>query len=232
MPKLVCAIFARGGSKGLPGKNLLQINNRSLLEIAISHSKDVAGVADVLVSTDSEEIAKIARAAGATVPFMRPPELAGDASPEWESWKHLLEAVVPQGELNETFLLSVPTTAPLRTVADIDGCVKLATQNDTLDGAICVTQSRVHPDFNLLKRTESQTFTIFSDTSQGSLPHRRQDADIAWVIVPTAYCMRASFVMNSRSMWEGNLGGFEVPVERSIDIDSKFDLRLARMLSP
>ena len=230
MQNLVCAIFARGGSKGLPGKNLLTIKNQSLLEIAISHAKQAAGVTQVFVSTDSEHIAIAARSAGATVPFTRPQELATDDSPEWDSWKHLLEVVVPHDELSNTFLLTVPTTAPLRTVADINGCVGLLKENRNLDGSICVTQSRIHPDFNLLRRDEDQTFKIFAEARRGNLPHRRQDADVAWEIVPSAYCMRADFVMNSHSMWEGNLGGYEVPLERSLDIDSEFDLLVAQAL--
>jgi len=230
VPKIVCAIFARGGSKGLPGKNLLQINNRSLIEIAISHANQAAGVEEVFVSTDSQQIAKTAKSVGAKIPFMRPPELADDSSPEWDSWKHLLETIVPKYELKDTFLLSIPTTAPLRSISDIDGCVSLATQDKSLDGAICVTKSRVHPNFNLLRRNGPQTFKIFAESPQRGLPHRRQDADSAWEIVPSAYCMRADFVLNSQSMWEGKIGGFEVPLERSIDIDSEFDLRVAKAL--
>lgn len=214
----------------MPGKNLLRIENRSLLEIAISHAKQVAGVEDVFVSTDSQQIAETAKSVGAKIPFMRPPELAYDSSPEWDSWKHLLELVVPKDEMKETFLLSIPTTAPLRSISDIDGCVSLATQDKSLDGAICVTKSRVHPNFNLLRRNGPQTFQIFADSHARSLPHRRQDANSAWEIVPSAYCMRADFVLNSQSMWEGKIGGFEVPCERSIDIDSEFDLRVARAL--
>lgn len=227
---VICAIFARGGSKGIPGKNLKQIKGQSLLEIAIDQAQQSKFVREVFVSTDSPEIAEVATRAGATVPFLRPAHLATDESPEWESWQHFVSQVVPKANLATTWLATMPTTAPLRNVADIDGCIQLALESQNTSGAICITKSKAHPDFNLLRKNSKSWVDIFSNEHKNSLPHRRQDSEPVWEIVPSAYCMNSQFIITSKSMWEGKLKGFEVPVERSLDIDSDFDFYLAELL--
>jgi len=119
----VAFVFARGGSKGLPGKNLRLLAGRPLLAWSIGHAREVGRIRRVIVSTDSEEIAAVARAHGAEVPFMRPAVLAGDRSPEWHAWRHALEFLrEDEGELPEA-MVSVPTTAPLRHSSDIERCL-------------------------------------------------------------------------------------------------------------
>ena len=88
--KAVAVIFARGGSKGLPGKNIRPLAGKPLIAWAIEHALAVKRIDRVIVSTDSEEIAAVAREYGAEVPFLRPAELARDDSPEWLAWRHAL----------------------------------------------------------------------------------------------------------------------------------------------
>jgi len=87
---IVAVIFARGGSKGLPGKNLRILGDKPLIAWSIEHAKAVRRIDRVIVSTDSTEIAQVALKYGAEVPFIRPSDLAQDDSPEWLSWKHAL----------------------------------------------------------------------------------------------------------------------------------------------
>ena len=88
---IIAFVFARGGSKGLPGKNIKILNGKPLIAWSIEHAKKVNRIGKVIVSTDSDEIARIAKEYGAEVPFMRPLELATDESPEWLSWQHGLK---------------------------------------------------------------------------------------------------------------------------------------------
>ena len=83
----VAFVFARGGSKGLPGKNLRPLAGKPLLAWSIQHARSIERIRRVIVSTDSEEIAAIARSHGAEAPFLRPAALAGDRSPEWDAWR-------------------------------------------------------------------------------------------------------------------------------------------------
>ena len=121
--KAVAFIFARGGSKGLPGKNIRPLGGKPLIAWSIEHALAIKRIARVIVSTDSEEIAAVARDYGAEVPFIRPAELARDDSPEWLAWRHALNFLrETTGELPEV-MVSVPTTAPLRLALDIENCL-------------------------------------------------------------------------------------------------------------
>lgn len=227
--RLIAAVFARGGSKGLPGKNLMKIHGIPLVEVAIRQALQVDGIDEVYLSTDSAEIADIGRSAGALVPFIRPAELASDSSPEWLSWRHLVSYVAGEQGAGPSYLVSVPATAPLRLPADIEGCISVALGRPELDGALCVTPSKVHPDFNLLRKSEDGVVSIFTGSSADTLPFRRQDSEVAWEIVPSAYCIKTDFIMTARSMWHGRLGGYAVPNNRAVDIDSQDDFRVAEL---
>lgn len=119
----VAFIFARGGSKGLPGKNIRPLGGKPLIAWSIDQALAVKRIARVIVSTDSREIADVARKYGAEVPFIRPEQLARDDSPEWLSWRHALNYLMDtDGALPEA-MVSIPTTAPLRLPIDIENCL-------------------------------------------------------------------------------------------------------------
>lgn len=227
---IVAAVFARGGSKGLTGKNLRTLGGKTLLSLAIEHAMAVDGIERVYVSTDSEEIAEEANNSGAIVPFLRPESLARDNSPEWFAWRHLLDFISHSSTTTPDYLLAIPATAPLRALEDLEGCIRVALADDSLDGAICVTPSRRNPDFNMARMNSDGSLRPPEHTSRTSLPFRRQDAELYFEIVPSAYLMKADYVMTVDSMWAGKLGAHVVPEERSIDIDSEFDFTLAEFL--
>jgi N,N'-diacetyl-8-epilegionaminate cytidylyltransferase len=227
---ITAAVFARGGSKGLPGKNLRLLGGKTLLSLAIEHALALDAVSEVYVSTDSLDIAKEAEKAGAIVPYMRPADLARDDSPEWASWRHLIEFLSQTKGSTTEYLLAVPTTAPLRITEDIEGCMRVAMDDDSLDGAICVTPSRRNPDFNMARLGADGTIDLAAGRKNSSSPYRRQDAEVLYEIVPAAYIMRTDFVRSADSMWAGKIGGYVVPEERSADIDSEFDFRIAEFL--
>lgn len=106
----------------------------------------------------------------------------------------------------------------------------MALGDDSLDGAICVTPSRRNPDFNMARLRPDGSLRPPEHKSKATLPFRRQDAEPYYEIVPSAYLMKADYVMEVDSMWAGKLGAHVVPEERSIDIDSEFDFILAEFL--
>ena len=119
----VAFIFARGGSKGLPGKNTRLFGGKPLIAWSIERALEVQRIGRVIVSTDSEEIATISRQFGADVPFIRPAELATDESPEWLSWRHGLKYLrETTGSIPEV-MVSVPSVAPLGLAIDIESCM-------------------------------------------------------------------------------------------------------------
>ena len=220
-------IFARGGSKGLPNKNIKILNGKPLIAWSIEHAKAVKRVGRVIVSTDSEEIARIAREYGAEVPFMRPLELATDESPEWLSWQHGLKYLKSTDGCLPDLMVSIPATAPLRDVEDINNVIDEYQRNDT-DMVITVTESYRSPFFNIVKESLNGYVDLFMSSEK--VVSRRQDCPKTFDITTVAYAARPSFVLNKKNMFEGRVRQVIVPKETSLDIDTLFDFEFAEYM--
>ena len=220
-------IFARGGSKGLPNKNIKILNGKPLIAWSIEHAKAVKRVGRVIVSTDSEEIARIAREYGAEVPFMRPLELATDESPEWLSWQHGLKYLESTDGCLPDLMVSIPATAPLRDVEDINNVIDEYQRNDT-DMVITVTESYRSPFFNIVKEGLNGYVDLFMSSEK--VVSRRQDCPKTFDITTVAYAARPSFVLNKKNMFEGRVRQVIVPKETSLDIDTLFDFEFAEYM--
>ena len=222
------AVFARGGSKGVPGKNLRMLAGKPLVAHAVSAALQVTTIDRVIVSTDDEEIADAARRAGAEVPFMRPPELATDDSPEWLSWQHTVRTLeAEEGARRISTLVSVPAPSPLRSPEDIVACLRELTETEA-DVVVTVTQSTHHPSFNMVAIDAGGFIKLASP--DGSRVERRQDADPLWTITGGAYAIRRDFLLDASSLFDGRVRAVVVPAERALDIDSEFDLKIAEGL--
>jgi len=225
--KAVAFIFARGGSKGLPGKNVRPLCGKPMIAWSIEHAKAVGRISRVIVSTDSEEIAAVARHYGAETPFMRPDELARDDSPEWLAWQHALNYMLQtDGNLPEA-MVSIPVTAPLREAQDIERCL----DNFALGGAdVVVTVSEAHrsPYFNMVKCNQDGTVGLVIPPEANV--SRRQDAPAVFDMATVAYVANPQYVLTKNSLFEGLVRAVTVPVERAIDIDTLLDFRIAECL--
>lgn len=223
----VALIFARGGSKGLPGKNLMEIGGKPLIAWSILHARSISRVGRVIVSTDSEEIANISRKYGAEIPFKRPSELATDSSPEWLSWQHALKYLRDtDGELPE-FMLSLPTTSPLRSPLDIEACIDLYLEGGA-DVVVSTTEPHRNPYFNMVKENKDGTVELVC--GEGLPISHRQNSPEVFDMTTVCYVANPSFVLNSNSIFEGRVKAVNVPLERSIDIDSLLDFQIAEFL--
>jgi len=224
LKKIYSFIFARGGSKGLPNKNIRKLVNKSLLAHSISIAKSTSRVSKVFVSTESEKISKIAQECGANV-IPRPSELAEDESPEWIAWQHAVEWVESKFGQFDTFL-SLPCTSPLRIVEDVDKCLD-ALDNES-DMIITMTEANRSPWFNMVsENTKKYVNVILNDSKQ---IYCRQKAPVVFDMTTVAYVSRPDFIINNNSIWDGRVRGVIIPKERSIDIDDAFDFKVANYL--
>ena len=166
----IAFIFARGGSKGLKDKNILQIGDKPLIAHSIDLSKKIKEIDKIFVSTDSDKIANIGEKYGAQI-IERPKELALDNSPEWLSWQHAINFLIINTALSKKFL-SLPPTAPLRSIIDVQKCL------DALKGKVDIvttmTESHRNPWFNMV--TYSEKNNDISLINKNDLIKRRQDA--------------------------------------------------------
>lgn len=219
-------IFARGGSKGLPGKNIRPLAGKPLIAWAVEHARAVNRIRRLIVSTDSESIAEVARTFGAEVPFMRPSEFAGDDSPEWLAWRHALQYLLySEGALPDV-MVSIPATAPLRLPLDIENCLdKYATGN--ADVVITVTPAHRSPYFNMVKQNADGSVELVIPKGEVT---RRQDAPAIFDMATIAYVANPRFVLTQHSIFSGRVRAVKVPPERALDIDTELDFAIAEFL--
>ena len=225
--KVVALICARGGSKGLPGKNIRPLAGRPLIAWAIDRAAAVKRIERVIVSTDAKEIASVAREAGAETPFLRPAELARDDSPEWLVWRHALHYLKESEGAYPDALIVVPTTAPLRAVSDLERCLD-EYEKTGADTIITVTDAHRSPYFNMVKVHEDGTAGLVIPR-QGAVS-RRQDAPVVYDMTTVAYVVRPEFVMTRNGIFDGRVRLVHVPAERALDIDTLLDFRMAECL--
>lgn len=221
-------IFARGGSKGLPGKNGLEINGKPLIGLAIEVAKSAERISRVLVSTDSDELAQIALRYGAEVPFLRPENLSEDNSPELFAWQHALNFLsATEGSLPDA-MVSLPPTAPLRAVEDVDRCLDKY-ERDKPDVVVTVTDAARNPYFNQIILDKNQRARIAMGSREKI--SRRQDVPPVFDLTTIAYVASTGFVLNTDSLFEGEVATVHIPPERAIDIDTELDFKIATFLA-
>lgn len=220
-------IFARGGSKGLPGKNLRLFAGKPLLVWAIEQAKAIKRIRRLIVSTDSEAIASTAREYGADVPFMRPASLAQDSSPEFLAWRHALTYLKETEGYLPDAMVSVPTTAPLRLPVDINNCLD-EFEKGLADAVITVTEAHRSPWFNMVKVNDEWAASLVIPFSEKIT--RRQDVPLVYDMATVAYVLRPNFVFAEESIFSGRVRAVIVPRERAIDIDTLLDFEIAEFL--
>jgi len=222
--KTYAFVFARGGSKGLPGKNILPLNGVPLIGHSIQIAKKIKEISDIFVSTDDTRIAKVARDFGAEV-IIRPSELASDSSPELESWKHAVK-YLQSNEINFERFISLPATAPLRNKEDV--IKALAKFDDSTDLVVTMTDSHRSPYFNMVKENNlGYVETIIENEKKYT---RRQDAPPCYDLTTVAYVSSPKYILSTSNIFNGRVKAIKIPKDRSIDIDDRVDFNLAEVI--
>jgi CMP-N,N'-diacetyllegionaminic acid synthase len=218
-------IPARGGSKGLPGKNLVQLSGKPLIAHTIEAARVASSLERIVVSTESPEIAEISRQYGAEVPFLRPSELAGDDTPTLPVLQHVLaELEATEGCKPEIIVLLQPTS-PLRRSEDIDSAVALFERSGA-DSVVSVCAAEHHPAW--MRRLEGDRVLPFLEN--GPEYTRRQDMPPVYRLNGAVYISRRRILMEENLILGQDTRGFVMDAESSVDIDTLFDLKVAALL--
>ena len=220
-------IFAREGSKGIKNKNIIKFNGKHLIGWAIEQALEMKEIDKVIVSTDSARIAKISKSYGAEIPFIRPKYLANDKSSELLSWKHALKEFKKKYKYLPEIFISLPCTSPLRKKIDIKRCISLLKKSNA-DLVVCVTETNRNPYFNMVKIDKNDYISPIIKTKKKI--HRRQDACKVYDMTTIAYVAQPSYILDGKHIFDGNVKSILVPYERSIDIDTTHDLKIAKYL--
>ena len=224
---IVALICARGGSKGIPNKNIKLLGGKPLIVRSINQAKELKEINRVIVSTDSKEIANLAIGAGAEVPFIRPLKLGEDNVPEWLVWRHALESIKKKGDNFPDILIVIPATAPLRTVDDLKNCL-IEYQKGDADIIITVTDSHRNPYFNMVKINEEGVASLVITPEKNIT--RRQDTPDIYDVTTVAYVTTPKFILEKDNIFSGKVRHVHIPIERALDIDTPFDLKIAELL--
>jgi len=226
--RVIGAVFARGGSKRVPRKNLRLLAGKPLIAHAIETGLASRYISRVIVSTDDAEIAEIARNHGAETPFMRPPELASDDASEWLSWQHAIRFVQEESrDCHLDVFVCIPTTSPLRWVEDVDLCIETLIGSDA-DVVITVKNAEHNPYYNMIQ-LDTDGFARQVIQSSQTL-YRRSAYPTVYDMTTVAYAARPDFVLNSVNPFSGKVKAVKVPAERALDIDTELDMKFAEFL--
>jgi CMP-N-acetylneuraminic acid synthetase len=230
-PSVLALVPARGGSKGIPGKNLQLLGGRPLVAHAVAAARGAGLVTRVVCSTDDPEIAAAARQAGAEVPFLRPPELAQDTSEDWPVFVHALDWLQQHVSWVPDLVVNLRPTSPLRTARHVDDAIQLLLQTgaDSVK-AVCLARQHPHKMWLRLPNAEIEPFlTTPFRLSRGPDVPRAELQDVYWQngVVDVTRCavIREQHVMIGR-----RVAGLVTTAEDSIDIDTPLDLALAELL--
>ena len=214
---MLAVIPARGGSKGLPGKNLRPLAGLPLIGHSLRCAALCPELARTVVSTDAPEIARLAGELGGAAPFLRPAELAADTTAMWPVLQHALREMERIDGARYASLLLLDPTSPGRLPADVAAAVRMLEADPDCDGVVAVSE----PDFNPIWHcVVEEAGYMASLIPAGDGYHRRQDLPPVYRINGALYLWRRDFVLSAENWREGRLRMLEIPERRAIHLDS------------
>lgn len=223
--RILAVIAARGGSKGVPRKNVMPLAGRPLINWTIQAAQGAILLDRTIVSTDDAEIADTAREAGAEVPFLRPEILAGDNANVVDALLHAIDTL----QENPDYVVLLQATSPLRLSQDIDCCIRLCHEHNA-PAACGVTLAAKSPYWMFhLDHDHRVNLVVPRNMTSGE---QRQTLPDAYVANGAVYVARTEWLRCERTFWVPGLTlGYVMPPERSVDIDTYLDFKLAEVLA-
>jgi CMP-N,N'-diacetyllegionaminic acid synthase len=217
--RVLAIVPARAGSKGIPDKNRVKLGGRPLIAWTIEAARASRTIDRVVVSTDDARLALLSSSCGADVPFLRPKELAGDDTPTMPVVMHAIEQLA----WTDIIVLLQPTS-PLRVADDIDACVEMFAKSERAVVSVTVADP---PPQHMVVRREDAIEPLLATLPAGG---RRQDLPPVWALNGAVYVADTQMLRTHGTFVTASTQLYEMPRERSIDIDDAFDLTIAEAL--
>jgi CMP-N,N'-diacetyllegionaminic acid synthase len=218
--RIIGIIPARGGSKGLPGKNIKMLCGKPLIAWSIEAGSRSRYLDEVMVTTDSKEIAEVSRKNGAVVPFLRPPELALDHSTTFEAVEHALEHY--DKNLGRTFdyIVLLEPTSPLREKDDIDNMIeKLLVDENRYDSIVSIGEVHEHP--SIMKKIDGDFLVSFCEELEQKT--RRQDNQPAYFPYGVAYIIKTGVFLKEKTFYSTRNTYYKIKRYQNYEIDDMYD---------
>ena len=226
LKQVLAIIPARGGSKAIPRKNIVDLGGKPLIAWTIEASKGARSLTRTIVSTDSPEIADVVRQHGAEVPFMRPAELATDLTPGNAPVFHALQWLGEHESYRPDLVVLLQPTSPMRTATDIDAALHLFYDSAT-DAVVGVTTVDHHPFW---MKTVDANGRLHDFVTQENVTLTRQELPPVYRINGAIYASRVDALYAAGGWYTPRTAAYVMPFERSLDIDTPWDFTLAEIL--
>jgi len=227
MSNVLCTICARGGSKGVKNKNIKELNGKPLIAYTIEQAKASGLFEHIVISTDSDDIANIAKQYGAEVFFKRSEEMASDTAGKLDVIKDAFKRSEKYYNRTFDYLIDLDATAPLRSVEDIINSFKQFKEHNN-DNLITAMPSRRSPYFNLVEQDKNGKVYLSKKLDDAVV--RRQDAPKSYDMNASIYIWKRNIILHESSIFLDNTGLYVMPEERSIDIDNELDFKFVEFL--
>jgi CMP-N-acetylneuraminic acid synthetase len=224
--RVLCIIPARGGSKGLPGKNIKRFLGKPLIAHSIAHARAVPAIDRIVVSTDDPAIARAARRHGAEVPFMRPARLATSKASTLDVLRHVLQWLRREQRFEPEIVVLLQPTSPLRLPRDVESCLQLLISSRA-ENVLTACPSPANPYFNLVERTRRGFVQL---SKRGNFTGRQQAPEVL-EINGAVYVWWTPVLLRSDRVVLARTAVHVMPRDRSIDIDDQLDFDLAVVLA-
>lgn len=224
--KVLGVIPARGGSKGIPRKNIFPIAGKPLIQYSIEEARKSAKLTHCIISTDDDEIAQVARACGGDAPFKRPPHLATDHAQSYEVVIHALEFMEARHKIEYDVIVLLQPTTPLRRSEDIDQAISIL-ENYQADSVVTLCDvGAMHPSRMYYIGGQAGTNKMRPLLPEGSSMIPRQELEKVFIRSGDIYAISRASLLANKSLIGIDPYALEIPLERSINIDSWNDLYL------
>lgn len=226
MSTVLAIVPARGGSKAVPRKNIQPVGGRPLIAWTIEAARAARGVERVIVSTDDAEIAEASKGCGADVPFLRPASLAADDTPGTSPILHAVEWLDEHEQYRPTSVIVLQPTSPLRTVDDIDGALAVL-ERRRCRSVVGVSPTPHHPLWMKCLTDDERLIDFIPEDSSSAV---REHLPAVYIVNGAIYLVRRDVLMETRALYGDDTWAYVMPPERSLDIDTDWDLHVADLI--
>lgn len=226
---VLAVITARGGSKGLPGKNIKDLNGKPLIAWSIEECKKSKYITDLIVSTDDAEIAEVAKTWGGEVPFLRPAELAEDSTPHLPVMQHATDFMEQQKGTQYDYVVIIQPTSPFRKAEYIDNLIDVIIEEGATSGVtVFEIEGKWHPI--KMKRMKGNFIEDYC-VPEAKSGVRRQEYERVYKRSSDVFITDREFLMEKDEIYTDKMVGYIVSSERAIDIDTIEDWKRAEEIA-
>ena len=226
--KVLATICARANSKGLKSKNLLELMGQPLIKYTLDCASNCKLIDEIAISTDSKDILQITKNLGYdNNGYIRPDSLAEDNTPKVDAIKHLVEFYENKKNFYPDIIVDLDIGVPLRKPNDIEESIIKLHSDKNMDTLVTVYESDRNPYFNMIEKKSNDYYSLVKFPNP--VVHRRQDAPKVYNITPAIFAWKRD-KLDIKHLYKGNWGIHIMPIERSIDIDTKFEYDLINFL--